>query len=75
MEQGWDPEIKRFFVKIMNSIAITLLWMMACATAGLYFQLAYSNGKPVIYTIIFYFLMTVTFFMLVRYLYKTWKHS
>ena len=74
MEQGWDPEIKRFFVKIMNSIAITLLWMMACATAGLYFQLAYSNGKPVIYTIIFYFLMLATLFLLVRYLYRTWKN-
>lgn len=75
MEQGWDPEIKRFFVKIMNSIAITLFWMMACATAGLYFQLAYSNGKPVIYTIIFYFLMLATLFLLIRYLYRTWKNA
>ncbi len=75
MEQGWDPDIKRFFAKILNSIAITLLWIMAGATAGFYFQLAYSNGKPVIYTIIFYIIMGGTLFLLVRYLYKTWKNG
>ena len=75
MEQGWDPQVKNLFVKILNSIAITLLWMMTCATAGLYFQLGYFNGQSVIYTIIFYAVMAVTLFLLVRYLYKTWKNG
>ena len=75
MEQGWDPQVKNLFVKILNSIAITLLWMMTCATAGLYFQLGYINGQSVIYPIIFYTIMAVTLFLLVRYLYKTWKNG
>ena len=75
MEQGWDPQVKNLFVKILNSIAYTLLWMLSCATAGLYFQLGYFNGQPVIYPIIFYTIMAVTLFLLVRYLYKKWKNG
>lgn len=73
MEQGWDPEIKSFFKKIMNSISITLLWLMIMATSGLYFGLAFSNGNPVIYTIIFYIVLTGSFTWLVVYLYRTWN--
>lgn len=73
MEQGWDPEIKSFFKKIMNSISITLLWLMIMATSGLYFGLAFSNGKPAIYTVIFYIVLTGSFAWLVVYLYRTWN--
>lgn len=73
MEQGWDPEIKDFFKKIINSISVTLLWLMVMATAGLYFGLAFSNGKPVIYTIIFYIILTGTLTWLLIHLYRTWK--
>ena len=73
MEQGWDPDVKKHFRKILNSISYGLIWMIASATAGLYYELGYSNGKPVIYTIIFYVFMLGTLALLVRYLYKTWK--
>lgn len=72
-QPNWDPEVKNFFVKILNSIAIGLAWMIACATAGLYFELAYSNGKPVIYTILFYAIAAITLALLIWYLYKKWK--
>jgi hypothetical protein len=75
MEQGWDPEIKKFFKKIILSISLGLMWMMASATAGLYFGLAYSNGRPVIYTILFYTVVAITLFLLILYLYKTWKNG
>jgi tellurite resistance protein TehA-like permease len=73
MESGWDPEVKRFFVKIMNSIAFGLMWMMACVTAGLYFELGFITGKPTISNIIFYVCAIGSLFFLLRYLYKIWK--
>lgn len=73
MEQESDPGVKKFFLKILNSISLVLLWMMACATAGIYFELGYTNGKPLIYTILFYAGMLISLFLLVRYLYNTWK--
>jgi len=75
MESGWDPDVKKFLLKILNSISWVLLWMIAAATAGIYFELAYSNGKPLLYTIIFYVAATVTLFLLIRHLYKVWKNG
>jgi hypothetical protein len=73
MSQRWDSDIKQFFVKILNSIAMGLLWMIASVTAGLYFGLAYHTDKPIIYTFIFYAAMIGTLGLLIRYLYRTWK--
>lgn len=74
MEQGWDPAVKKFFIKIMNSIFLGLFWLIACATAGLYFKLAYTEeGKPVAYTVLFYAGMVISLFFLLRYYYIIWK--
>lgn len=75
MEQNWDPGVKKFFVKILNSISLTICWMMAAVLAGIYYDLGTANGKPVIYTIIFYVATLLTLLLLIRYLYKTWKSS
>ena len=73
MEQGWDPEVKKYFVKILNSISIGLLWLMAMVTAGLYFQLGYRTNKPAFFNVLFYFVLLGSLFFLIRYYYKTWK--
>jgi hypothetical protein len=70
MEQGWDPEVKKFFLRIINTVSWGLLWLMACVTAGLYFQLGYGKGFT---TVLFYILMAATLFFLLRYYFKIWK--
>jgi len=72
-QPNWDSDVKEFFIKILNSIALGLLWLMACATAGLYFELGYSNGKPVIYTVIFYVVAVSTGLLILRHLVKKWR--
>ena len=73
MERGWDPDVKKYLKKLMGSISFGLLWLMAGVTAGIYYELAYSNGKPVIYTVLFYAGMLISLLLLIRYLYHTWK--
>ena len=74
MEQGWDPDIKKFFLKVLNSLFWGLLWLMATTTAGLYYGLAFSNGQPLIYIILFYTGMLITLLLLLRYYFRTWKN-
>jgi hypothetical protein len=74
MEQGWDPDVKKFLLKVLNSLSLVLLWLIACATAGIYFELGYTNGKPLIYTILFYAGMLISLILLLRYLYKIWRN-
>ena len=72
MEQGWDPDVKKFLLKVLNSIALGLVWMIASATAGIYYKLGYRGHQPFIFTIIFYAFMLITLVLLLRYLYNTW---
>ncbi|MGQ0740436.1 MAG: hypothetical protein ACT4OJ_15405 [Bacteroidota bacterium] len=73
MERGWDPQVKKYLKKVMGSLSFGLLWLMTGVTAGIYYELAYSNGKPVIYTVLFYAGMLISLLLLIRYLYNTWK--
>jgi hypothetical protein len=72
-EQGWDPEVKKLFARILNSVSWGLIWMIACATAGIYFKLGYTAGQPVVYPIIFYSIAFITLLLLLRYLRRTWR--
>jgi hypothetical protein len=75
MEQGWDPEVKRFFRKIIMTISYGLLWLMTLTTAGIYFGLAWKGNKPLIYVILFYAFAAITLLLLLRYYYRLWKSN
>ena len=70
---NWDPDVKQFFLRILNSVALGLMWILAAATAGLYYELGYAGNKPVIYTVIFYIVAVATLALLLRYLARPWK--
>jgi hypothetical protein len=73
MEQGWDPEVKRYFRKIIYSFSFGLMWLMSGVTAGLYFGLAYRNDVPLVYNILFYAGLVFTLVLLLRYYYRLWR--
>jgi hypothetical protein len=73
MEQGWDPEVKKYFRKIISTFSFGLLWLMSAVTAGLYFGLAYRNDIPVIYNILFYTCFLSALILLIRYFYRLWR--
>ena len=73
MEQGWDPEVKRYFRKIISSFSFGLLWLMSAVTAGLYYGLGYRKDIPVIYVVLFYVLLVASLLLLLRYYYNLWK--
>lgn len=73
MESGWDPQVSKFFRRILNSVSLVLIWMIACATAGIYNELAFPSAKPLLYVIIFYVCAIGTFLLLLRYLIRKWK--
>lgn len=70
-----DPEVKKYFRKIINSFSIGLLWLFVIVTSGLYFQLGLINGKFQWYNYIFYSFFLLSFLLLVRYYYKLWKED
>lgn len=73
MERGWDPKATKMFRKIANSVSLTLMWMIAMVTAGFYFKLGIIENGLEAGNIIFFSVLILSFLLLVRYLYNTWK--
>ena len=71
--QGMDPEVKRYFKRIINSFSIASTWLLAVSTAGLFFELAIIQNGIRWYNILFYVLALATLVLLLVYLYKTWS--
>jgi len=72
-EQGWDPEVKKYFLKILYTISYGLLWLMSTVTAGIYFQLGWTGERPLYAVILFYVIAVAAFILLLRYYYRLWK--
>lgn len=70
MEQGWDPQVARFFVRIINALVWTLIWMIASATAGFYFGLAFPERFPFWVCSIYYCCVALALVGLIRYLFR-----
>jgi len=73
MEQGFDPEVKKHFRKIMSTFGFGFLWLFANITAGMYFGLAFINGRLSIVNLIFYTISLLSLAALLWYYYKLWK--
>lgn len=73
MEQGWDPEVKRYFRKIIYSFSAGLLWLVSAVTAGLYFGLAYRDDISAVYVVLYYAYLLISLLLLLRYYYRVWK--
>ena len=72
MEQGWDPEVKRYFRKIIYSFSMGMLWLTSNVTLGIYFELGCKSEQPVL-MILFYLFFIASLAFLLRYYYRTWK--
>ena len=73
MESGWDPEVVKYFRKILSTISYGLIWLIAMVYAGIYNKLAWQEDKPLIYVVLFYIVAAVSFFFLLLYYYRLWK--
>jgi len=70
-----DPEIKKYFKKILNSFFIGLLWLFIIATSGLYFELGFVDGRLQWYNWIFYIFFLLSLAFLIRIYYKIWRED
>jgi hypothetical protein len=70
-----DPEVRKYFIKIMNSFSLGLIWLIAASTFAFYFELGIIHGSIQLHNILFYFVALCTFLLLLRYYYRTWRDA
>ena len=68
-----DPEVAKYFRKIISSFGMGLLWMFSIITAGFYFKMAMVGKSFQWYNGLFYIFCGVSFLLLVRYYYRLWS--
>lgn len=62
---GMDPEVKKYFRKIMNSFSVGLLWLISFTTAGIFFQLGFVRNEirwTTFFSIFFFYLACLPYF-------------
>ncbi|HTB51371.1 MAG TPA: hypothetical protein VK718_01250 [Ferruginibacter sp.] len=73
MEPGMEPDVREFLVRIMQTISMSIVWLLVNMTIGIYYDLAFFVDKPSIWNYLFYIWFLTSFGFLLYYFYKKWK--
>lgn len=70
---GMEDETREFLVRILNTVAIVLVWMMANVFIGIYKGYAFFEEKPDWTNYVYYVFLIISFITLVIHLKRRWK--
>ena len=70
---GMEDDTRDFLVRILNTIAIVLIWMLANVFFGFYKNYAFFISRPNWINFLFYFLSAASLVMLVIHLRRKWR--
>jgi hypothetical protein len=68
-----EPDVRIFLITIVQTLSMTMLWLLVNMTAGIYFNLGFFEGTPHWYNIVFYIAFLSSFALLIRYFKRKWK--
>jgi ABC-type maltose transport system permease subunit len=68
-----EDETREFLVRILNTIAIVLVWMMVNVFIGIYKGYAFFKEKPDWTNYVYYVFLIISFIALVIHLKRKWK--
>ena len=68
-----EPDVKAFLLKIVQSLSMSLVWLLANMSLGIYFGYAFFEGRPGLGNFIYYAVFLVSLILLIVYLKKKWK--
>ncbi len=68
-----DPEVLAYFKKIINTLAVGLLWFAINSTAGIMYNLAFVEDTIQLKNVLFYIWFIISLSLLIWYFYKMWS--
>jgi len=70
---GMEDDTREFLVRILNTVAIVLVWMMANVFMGIYKGYAFYTLKPNWVNYVYYVFFLISLIALLIYLKRKWK--
>lgn len=68
-----EDETRAFLIRILNTVSIVLLWMMANVFIGIYKGFAFFEEKPGWANYLYYVFLAGSFILLFIHLKRKWK--
>jgi hypothetical protein len=68
-----EPEVKAFLLRIVQSLSMTMVWLLINMTVGIYFNYAFFDEKPTLGNYIYGVFLIGSFILLIIYLKRKWK--
>jgi hypothetical protein len=69
-----EPGVRKYLIRIVNTISMFLLWMAVNSCAGIMYGAAYWESSFTLSNLIFYTWLLASTALLIWYLYNKWKH-
>ena len=70
---GMEDDTRAFLLRILNTVAIVLLWMMVNVFIGIYKNYAFFEGKPNWTNYLYYIFFLISLAALIIHLGRKWK--
>ena len=68
-----EPEVRAFLVRIMQSLSMTMVFLLINMTIGIYFNFAFFDDTPSLGNYIYGIFLISSFILLIVYLKRKWK--
>lgn len=68
-----EPEVRAYLIRIVNTISMSLLWMIINTTAGIKFGYAYWGNNFSTGNTLFYIWLTISFIAIIWYMKRLWS--
>lgn len=68
-----EPEVKAFLLRIVQSLSMTMVWLLINMTVGIYFNYAFFDDTPTLGNYIYGVFLVGSFILLLIYLKQKWK--
>jgi uncharacterized membrane protein YcaP (DUF421 family) len=68
-----EPEVKAFLLLIIQTISMSMLWLLINMTLGIYYNFAFFEDHLSLWNVLYYIFLLVTFVLLIMYFRKKWK--
>ena len=68
-----EPEVRAFFIRVLYSLTVGLIWMIVNMWAGIYMGWLFFEGNPKTGNVIFYSFMVISLGFLIWYYVRLWK--
>lgn len=69
----WEDDIRGFFVLLVQTLSIIILFVLVNITLGLFFNLAFFEHSVSLKNILYYLFFLTSLFFVARYLIKKWR--